>query len=316
MRRARCRSASPSRTPSPSEASTHASPSRGRIDPEGSDVSGPDSAQDQVSIGPIAVRADRADVAAFVSALGLQRGFGPVPFSFPIRWLSLPAIRPTVIGRLGLTDEIVVQQSQTFAYHEGLGPDRDYGFAVEARRERTPTDRTLLRGTVCDSEGRVVATLDTLLRTFRPDAARDAALRSRPMPDSSFPVIETGPIDIAQTESYAAASLDDNPLHSDPATARAAGLDGLIIHGMLAMGQIEGALRDWMPALRINRIHGNFLLPVPVGSRLLFSGRVVKRMPSDVPGSGRAEQLILRVIVSTDAGYAACVAEIAARHDG
>lgn len=279
-------------------------------------MSGPGSTQDQVSIGPIAVRTDTADVAAFVSALGLQRGFGPVPLAFPIRWLSLPAIRPTVIGRLGLTDEIVVQQSQTFTYHEGFGADRDYSFTVEARRERTPTDRTLLRGTVRDPEGRIVVTLDTLLRTFRPDATRGAALRPRPMPDSSFPVIETGPIDIAQTERYAAASLDDNPLHSDPATARAAGLDGLIIHGMLAMGQIEGALRDWMPALRINRIHGNFLLPVPVGSRLLFSGRVAKRMPSDVPGGGRAEQLIMRVVVSTDAGYTACVAEITARHDG
>jgi acyl dehydratase len=275
-------------------------------------VNGPVSTQDKINIGPIAVRTDTVDVATFNSALGLQRSFGPVPLTFPIRWLSLPAIRPIVIHGLGLTGEMIVQQSQTFTYHRGFAADCDYAFTVEARRERTPADRTILHGTVRDSAGAIVATLDTLLRTFGPEATRKAAPRPRSVPDSSFPMIETGPIDVAQTRNYTLASLDDNPLHSDLATARAAGLDGLVIHGMLAMGQIEGALRDWLPSLRIDRIHGNFLLPIPVGSRLLFSGRVARRVRADE----RTEELILRVIVSTDTGHAACVGEIAGRHDG
>lgn len=275
-------------------------------------MNGQVSTQDKINIGPIAVRTDAADVAAFASALGLQRSFGPVPLTFPIRWLSLPAIRPIVIRGLGLTGKMVVQQSQTFTYHRGFAADCDYDLTVEARRERTPADRTILHGTVRDSGGAIVATLDTLLRTFGPDATRNGAPRPRPVPDSSFPTIETGPIDVAQTRNYALASLDDNPLHGDLATARAAGLDGLIIHGMLAMGQIEGVLRDWLPSLRIDRIHGNFLLPVPVGSRLRFSGRVARRVRADA----HAEELILRVIVSTDTGHAACVGEIAGRHDG
>lgn len=282
------------------------------MNPGDYDVSGPDNTQHQISVGPIEVRTDAADVAAFTSALGLQRGFGPVPLTFPIRWLSLPAIRPIVVSRLGLSGEMVVQQSQTFTYHRNLAADRDYNFTVEARRERMPADRTILHGTVRDSAGAIVATLDTLLRTFRPNATRNGEPRPRPLPDSSFPMIETGPIDVAQTQRYTSASLDDNPLHSDLATARAAGLDGLIIHGMLAMGRIEGALRDWLPALRVDRIHGNFLQPVPVGARLLFSGRIAKRVRAEPS----AEELILRVIVSTGSGNAACVGEIAGRHDG
>ena len=49
--------------------------------------------------------------------------------------------------------------------------------------------------------------------------------------------IETGPIDVAQTQRYTSASLDDNPLHSDLATARAAGLDGLLrVASFMALG--------------------------------------------------------------------------------
>lgn len=282
---------------------------------EGPDVSGPDiMQQEHLCVGPIAVRTDAIDVAAFAAALGLQRGFGPVPLTFPIRWLSLPAIRLPVIDGLGLTGEAIVQQAQTFTYRAELAADRDYTFEVEARRERGPADRTLLRGTVRDRTGAVVTTLDTLLRTIGPGASRAAPPRPLNAPDSNFPVIETGPIDLAQTRRYTAASLDDNPLHSDLSTARAAGLDGLIIHGMLAMGQIEGALRGWLPGLRPDRLHGNFLQPVPVGSRLVFSGRVVKRTPADDRADADTDEMILRIIVSSTAGHAVCVSEVAARH--
>jgi acyl dehydratase len=278
-------------------------------------VGAADTSQDEIAIGPIAVRTGADDITAFGAALGLQRGFGPVPLSFPIRWLSLPAIRPVVIQRLGLAGEAIVQQSQTFNFHDPLAADRDYNFEVLARRERTPADRTILQATVRDAAGATTATLTTLLRTFRPGAARADPPRSRSVPESEFPVFVTGPVDLAQTERYAAASLDDNPLHSDIAAARAAGLDGLIIHGMLAMGQMEGPLHDWLPRLRIDRFHGNFLWPVPVGSRLSFSGRIARRRPGG-RGEGRVEELVLRVIVSTDAGDAACIGEITARHPG
>ena len=277
----------------------------------GSGLNGPDAVEDHLGIGPVPVRTDALDVEAFASALGLQRGYGPVPLTFPIRWLSLPSIRGTVIRRLGLEHDAIVQQSQTFAYCDALEPDREYTFEVDARRERAPTDRTVLRGTVRDRAGNIIATLDTLLRTFRPGAARVAPPRTMEIADTGFPIVETGPIDLTQTQRYTAASLDDNPLHSDLAAARAAGLDGLIVHGMLVMGQIERALLRWLPELRVDRFHGNFLRPLPVGSRLFFNGRVAK-----TTAEGYDEYLILRVIVCADGNQAVCIGEVGARNRG
>ena len=40
-------------------------------------MSGPGGTHDHVGIGPVAVRTDAADVAAFISALELEQRFGP-----------------------------------------------------------------------------------------------------------------------------------------------------------------------------------------------------------------------------------------------
>lgn len=44
---------------------------------------------------------------------------------------------------------------------------------------------------------------------------------------------------------YAAASGDNNPIHLDDAAARAAGLPGVIAHGMYTMGLAARAVADW-----------------------------------------------------------------------
>ena len=46
---------------------------------------------------------------------------------------------------------------------------------------------------------------------------------------------ETGPNDREMLARYAEASGDTNPLHLDPAFARKAGFDDVIVHGMLSM---------------------------------------------------------------------------------
>lgn len=45
---------------------------------------------------------------------------------------------------------------------------------------------------------------------------------------------------------YAAASGDFNPIHYNDAAAAAAGLPGVIAHGMLTMGLAGSALTDWL----------------------------------------------------------------------
>ncbi|WP_046173381.1 MaoC family dehydratase [Domibacillus indicus] len=44
---------------------------------------------------------------------------------------------------------------------------------------------------------------------------------------------------------YAEASGDNNPIHTDPAYAKKAGLPGCIAHGMLVMALGSRALKEW-----------------------------------------------------------------------
>jgi acyl dehydratase len=54
----------------------------------------------------------------------------------------------------------------------------------------------------------------------------------------TLPILELPPLAVADLARYAEASGDHNPLHTNDAHARAAGIDGVIAHGMLVMGQI------------------------------------------------------------------------------
>ncbi|MEO7001584.1 MAG: MaoC family dehydratase N-terminal domain-containing protein [Ktedonobacterales bacterium] len=52
-----------------------------------------------------------------------------------------------------------------------------------------------------------------------------------------------------QINAYADVSGDHNPIHLDPAAARAVGLDGTIAHGMLSMAFLGQTLTDWLASL-------------------------------------------------------------------
>ncbi|MDR1441904.1 MAG: MaoC family dehydratase N-terminal domain-containing protein [Bifidobacteriaceae bacterium] len=49
----------------------------------------------------------------------------------------------------------------------------------------------------------------------------------------------------ADLRRYATASGDHNPIHLDEEAAKAAGLPGVIAHGMLTMGQVIWPLVEW-----------------------------------------------------------------------
>ncbi|MDR0594647.1 MAG: MaoC family dehydratase N-terminal domain-containing protein [Bifidobacteriaceae bacterium] len=101
-----------------------------------------------------------------------------------------------------------------------------------------------------------------------------------------------GPFTVALTRSdlvrYAAASGDSNPIHLDEAAARAAGLPGVIAHGMLTMGQVIGPLVDWAggdPAV-VASYQARFARPVPVpqagAAELLVAGQIASVEPDAV----------------------------------
>jgi meromycolic acid (3R)-3-hydroxyacyl-[acyl-carrier protein] dehydratase HadB len=79
-----------------------------------------------------------------------------------------------------------------------------------------------------------------------------------------------------QIRAYADASGDDNPVHSDEAAAKAAGLPGIIAHGMLTMSLLGRALMTWTGDPDRVRLFGvRFTGIVRPGDRLTAQGRVV-----------------------------------------
>ncbi|MGH6852045.1 MAG: MaoC family dehydratase [Methylocella sp.] len=101
---------------------------------------------------------------------------------------------------------------------------------------------------------------------------------------------EFGPFAREALARYAVISGDDNPLHLDPNAARAAGLAGMPVHGMLMFSCFEPLLMRWRRDLFIARLSGRFLRPVLAGEGILVSGRVMRRR--EVP----SPELIVRLI--------------------
>lgn len=85
----------------------------------------------------------------------------------------------------------------------------------------------------------------------------------------------------ADLAAYAAASGDHNPIHADDAAARAAGLPGVIAHGMYTMGLTARAVAAWAggPA-KVTNFTARFAKPVVVpadgGATVTVTGTVRK----------------------------------------
>jgi acyl dehydratase len=110
-----------------------------------------------------------------------------------------------------------------------------------------------------------------------------------PPAGQEFGPVNFGPFGPSELALYAAASGDDNPLHLDPAIAKAAGLEAPPVHGMLMMSCFEPAIAAWRPDLAIARLSAKFLRPVLRGESITILGRVVRSS-----WEGRA-QLVLRL---------------------
>ena len=113
-----------------------------------------------------------------------------------------------------------------------------------------------------------------------------------------------GPFDAAAVAAYAAASGDDNPLHTDPAIAARAGLPRPPVHGMLLMGCFEPFLAAWRPGVQVIRLSGKFIRPVLIGEVIEVSGKVV-RAAAEAPA-------VLRLVIKRD-GDLVCLAEAVVR---
>ncbi len=101
--------------------------------------------------------------------------------------------------------------------------------------------------------------------------APKAAPPAPPAPDFEAPFS----VDDDQSYRYAEASLDDNPIHVDPDTAKAAGLPNVILHGLCTMAMSGSAIVNSQAdgdARRLKRLGVRFARPVLNGSKLTTQG--------------------------------------------
>lgn len=83
----------------------------------------------------------------------------------------------------------------------------------------------------------------------------------------------------ADLRAYADASGDHNPIHLDDDAARAAGLDGVVAHGMYTMALAARAVAEWTDDAEVLELGGKFVRPVLVpaggtGARVDVTGTV------------------------------------------
>jgi acyl dehydratase len=119
-----------------------------------------------------------------------------------------------------------------------------------------------------------------------------------------LPEWRSAPLTQEAINAYAKASGDDNPLHTDLAAARAAGLENTIVHGMMLLGLVGEAVEAALTDHRILSLGAKFLTPIKAGERVVVTGKAVadKRGPA-------ADQAVLRLFVAGETGAVALMGE-------
>jgi acyl dehydratase len=90
--------------------------------------------------------------------------------------------------------------------------------------------------------------------------------------------VSLGPITLDMLKLYADASGDYNPIHTDEAAAKGAGLPGIIAHGMLSAGFLAQKAVDfmepWASQWRLVQFKSRFRAMVFLGETITISGTI------------------------------------------
>jgi meromycolic acid (3R)-3-hydroxyacyl-[acyl-carrier protein] dehydratase HadB len=88
----------------------------------------------------------------------------------------------------------------------------------------------------------------------------------------------TKQVTVEQIQQYAEASGDRNPIHVDDTFARAAGLPGVIAHGMLTMAFANQMVTDWLgDRSLLKKLQGRFAGMVLPGDEVSCTGTVTSK---------------------------------------
>ena len=95
---------------------------------------------------------------------------------------------------------------------------------------------------------------------------------------TELPPLQTEAISRLTLALYCGASGDHNPIHVDSDFARAAGMDDVFAHGMLAMAYLARVVTAWVPQRAIRALNTRFVAITHVGDRITCSGSVVEKL--------------------------------------
>jgi hypothetical protein len=114
-------------------------------------------------LGDFAVSVDAESATALASALGRHSAGGPVPMTYPMRWLAAPQIRDAVLAAVpteGADRILPVHVEQRIALAAPLQVGADYRLSLSVEG---PDPRRILRvtGFLRDCDGAELGTLTT-----------------------------------------------------------------------------------------------------------------------------------------------------------
>lgn len=205
-------------------------------------------ALDGLSFDPIRVRIAPEKVAEYVAATGDDPDrwvdFAPPSYAGAILFMAAPLLLEREDVRAHT--RVLVHVDQRFDWHEPLivGVDLRLSGAVTKVRSRGASTFVTFEVAVDSPDGRVLDSVSTFLMGEEPagepgpDPGEPVAGRrgaNQPPPKAGARVTEpmaksASRIDLVR---YAGASGDFNPIHYDHEAARSAGLDGIVVHGLL-----------------------------------------------------------------------------------
>jgi acyl dehydratase len=186
------------------------------------------------------------------------------PLAQPLR--NLPALRPLFPRLLHAQHDLTIHRApragdalRVFARIAGVAPRRPGAFVVFRFESR-------------DSAGAPVTTTDfgALYRDVQVESSRGEGMDDPPAHETPLP--EIGKVAVAATaaHTYTECARIWNPIHTDIAYARAAGLPGLILHGTATLAlSVSRALQALQgdPA-KVRRVRCRFAGMVPMPSTL------------------------------------------------
>ncbi|SEO72105.1 MaoC like domain-containing protein [Salinihabitans flavidus] len=173
--------------------------------------------------------------------------------------------------------QAVVHESQSFFRRAPLEPGQPIQLTavIECRAANRSFEFLLSEG------GRELGGMQTRLRLVAPEEMatfKGSAFHPRLAPGARW--VSSLPISGEDVAAYVRLAGDANPIHVDHEAARAVGLSGAIVPGMLMIGLAERAFSQGAGAFMITEMKTRFMAPVVVNTAVRFA--VVPR------GEGRA----------------------------